>query len=210
MTEHDAHLRGLLKRHSDHGVTLNPAKCEFHQTIIHFLGHNMFPAGIKALSTKVDALFHFPIPENMTELRRSIGMAQQLSKFTPKLARASEPLRDLLSTKNSWVWTDNHEVLFQKAKQALTKAPILAHYDVNKLTKLCTDGSLINGIANVLYQQNGNLWNQLNLLHDISPMLRKTIITLKLKCLLSRGLVKRCQYISMASLTLSYKRITSP
>ena len=26
MTEHDAHLRGLLKRLSDHGVTLNPAK----------------------------------------------------------------------------------------------------------------------------------------------------------------------------------------
>ena len=40
----------------------------------------------------------------------------------------------------------------------MTKAPILAHYDVNKPTKLRTDGSLLNGIAAVLYQQHGNLW----------------------------------------------------
>ena len=158
MTEHDAHLRGLLNRLSDHGVTLNPAKCEFRQTTIDFLGHNISPAGIKPLSTKVDALLHFRTPENITELRRFFGMAQQLSKFTPELARASEPLRGLLSTKNSWVWTDNHEVAFQKTKQVLTKAPILAHYDVNKPTKLRTDGSLLNGIAAVLYQQHGNLW----------------------------------------------------
>ena len=158
MTEHDVHLRGLLTRLSDHGVTLNPAKCEFRQTTIDFLGHNISPAGIKPLSTKVDALLHFRTPENITELRRFFGMAQQLSKFTPELARASEPLRGLLSTKNTWVWTDNHEVAFQKTKQVLTKAPILAHYDVNKPTKLRTDGSLLNGVAAVLYQQHGNLW----------------------------------------------------
>ena len=41
MAEHDECLRGLLKRLSDHGVTLNPTKCKFRQTKVDFLGHNI-------------------------------------------------------------------------------------------------------------------------------------------------------------------------
>ncbi len=158
MAEHDERLRGLLKRLSDHGVTLNPTKCKFRQTAVDFLGHNISAAGIRPLSTKVDALLQLRTPENITELRRFFGMAQQLSKFTPELARASEPLRGLLSTKNSWVWTANHETAFRETKKVLAKAPILAHYDVSKPTKLRTDGSLLNGIAAILYQQHGDQW----------------------------------------------------
>ena len=158
MAEHDERLRGLLKRLSDHGVTLNPTKCKFRQTAVDFLGHNISAAGVRPLSTKVDALLNFRTPENITELRRFFGMAQQLSKFTPELARASEPLRGLLSTKNSWVWTANHDSAFQETKKVLAKAPILAHYDLNKPTRLRTDGSLLNGIAAILYQQHGDQW----------------------------------------------------
>ena len=158
MAEHDERLRGLLQRLSDHGVTLNPTKCKFRQTAVDFLGHNISAAGVRPLSTKVDALLNFRTPENITELRRFFGMAQQLSKFTPELARASEPLRGLLSTNNSWVWTANHDAAFQETKKVLAKAPILAHYDVNKPTKLRTDGSLLNGIAAILYQQHGDQW----------------------------------------------------
>ena len=73
MVEHDVHLRGLLKRLSDHGFTLSPAICKFRQSTIDFLGHNTSPAGIKPLSTKVDVLFHFRTPENITELRRFLA-----------------------------------------------------------------------------------------------------------------------------------------
>ena len=108
------------------------------------------------LSTKVEALLHFRTPKNITKLRRLFCMAQKLSKFMPELARASEPLQGLLSTKNSWMWTANHEKAFRETKQVLAKEPILAHYDVSKPTKLHVDGSLLNGIAVILYQQHGD------------------------------------------------------
>eukprot|EP00794_Sanderia_malayensis_P002412 gene2412-2781_t len=158
MAEHDERLRALLKRLSDNGVTLNPTRCKFRQTAVDFLGHNISAAGVRPLSTKVDALLHFRTPGNITELRRFFGMAQQLAKFTPELARASEPLRGLHSTKNSWVWTANHEAALQETKKVLAQAPILAHYDVSKPTKLRTDGSVLNGIAAILYQQHGDQW----------------------------------------------------
>ena len=152
MEEHDHRLRALLERLTVHGVTLNTKKCSFRQTKVEFLGHHISPTGIKPLSTKVDAITNFKVPENITELRRFFGMAQQLSKFTPALSTASEPLRDLLSTKNSWVWTTVHQKAFDATKTELAKAPILAHYDIAKPTKIRTDGSMLNGISAILYQ----------------------------------------------------------
>ncbi len=43
-------------------------------------------------------------PRNCKELRRFMGMANQLGKFTPNIAEISQPLRELLSTKNAWAW----------------------------------------------------------------------------------------------------------
>ena len=85
-------------------------------------------------------------------------MAQQLSKFSPSLAQAAEPLRDLLSTKNSWLWTPNHQQAFDGFKRVLASPPVLAHHDTRKLTKLRTDGTKPNGISVILYQKNENEW----------------------------------------------------
>jgi len=41
-------------------------------------------------------------PTSPTEVRRFLGMANQLGKFTPNLAEVTKPLCDLLSLKNSW------------------------------------------------------------------------------------------------------------
>ena len=40
----------------------------------------------------------------------------------------------------------------------LASPPILAHYDTGKLTKLRTDGSKLNGISVILYQEHENEW----------------------------------------------------
>ena len=47
---------------------------------------------VKPLATKTEAITNFKQPDNITELRRFIGMAQQIGKFSPKLAQGSLPL----------------------------------------------------------------------------------------------------------------------
>ena len=150
---HDKHLRALLTKLADNGVTLNTQKCKFRCSEIDFLGHHISAKGIQPIGSKIEAIQNYSTPTNITELRRFFGMAQQLSKFSPDLARASEPLRDLLSTKNLWVWTPVHAQAFKNTKKVLSSQPTLAHYCVTKPTKIRTDGSKLNGISVILFQE---------------------------------------------------------
>jgi len=46
------------------------------------------------LNEKVEALKYFPQPKSTTELRPFLGMGQQLSRFSTKLAKEAEPVRE--------------------------------------------------------------------------------------------------------------------
>ena len=67
------------------------------------------------------------------------------------------PLRPLLSTKNEFAWTSVHDTAFSAAKQALSTAPILSYFDLNKPTRLCTDASY-QGLGFVLQQKSNDSW----------------------------------------------------
>lgn len=56
-------------------------------------------AGIRPDAEKVKAIQRMKEPTTVTEVRRFLGMANQMSKFTPELAEKAKPLRDLLAKK---------------------------------------------------------------------------------------------------------------
>ena len=102
--QHDQHLKDALSKISDAGLTLNREKCIFGVTKINFLGQSIDSDGIKPDPRKVQAIHEMKPPSNVTELRRFLGMINQLSKFSPHLANKTQPLRALLSSKNHWSW----------------------------------------------------------------------------------------------------------
>ena len=59
----------------------------------------------------------------------------------PKLSTLLQPLNHLLKKNTKWDWTEACSQAFQKAKQLLTKAPVLAHYDPALPMKLTGDAS---------------------------------------------------------------------
>ena len=70
----------------------------------------------------------------------------------------SKPLRDLLSKKQTWNWTDHQEVANQKIKIELTNSPVLAPYNVNAETKITAD-ALAYGLGTVIAQkQSSSEW----------------------------------------------------
>ena len=123
-----------------------------------FLGHKITPDGIQPLSYKLEAIQKVPVPEDITELRSFMGMAQQVARFSPELSKVADPLRDLLSVKSQWVWTPVHDLAFNAVKNVLTAPPILAHYDISKPTKIRMDDSLLNGISVIVYQKHEYGW----------------------------------------------------
>ena len=154
--EHDSRLRRLLSRFRENNVTLNKEKCKFSVAKVDFIGHEVDKDGLKPLSSRVSAILDYPISKSITELRRFLGMANQLSKYSTELATAAEPLRDLLSAKNDWKWTEVHTSAINKVKEVLSSPLVLAHFDIKKPTMLRSDGSKLNGISVVLKQQQEN------------------------------------------------------
>jgi len=100
--EHDHRLTNVLECLRRAKVTLNKKKGSFSTQSVRFLGQLVDSSGIRPDPQKVEAIQLMKCPTSPTEIRRFLGMANQLGKFTPNLAEVTKPLRDLLSSKNSW------------------------------------------------------------------------------------------------------------
>ena len=123
------------------GITSNEEKCEIGKTELKFLGHVIDQNGIKADPKKVQAIQEMRTPENVSDLRRFIGMMNQLGKFSPKLSELSQPLQELLQSKHQWIWGPSQYSAFSLIKAELSKPTTLLIYDPTKETKVSADAS---------------------------------------------------------------------
>ena len=70
-------LKAALERVQRAGVTLNKEKCEFGKEKLTFLGHLVDSQRIQADPKKTKAVREMNQPENVSELRRFLGMVNQ-------------------------------------------------------------------------------------------------------------------------------------
>ena len=136
-TEHDEHLREVLCKLGEVGITLNAEKCEYSKPHLTFLGRVVDASGIHQDPEKIKAIHVMEDPTNVTELGCFLGMMHQLGKFSDKIAAVSKPSGDLVSTKNSWEWESPQNEPFKVPKKLLSSEDVvLAHYDHEAETRV--------------------------------------------------------------------------
>ena len=156
--EHDLRLDAVLDKISKAGVTLNLDKCQFSTDSVKFLGHSIDSAGIHPDPDKIHAIQQLPAPKNITELRRFLGMVTYLGKFISNLSHKVKPLRDLLSSKNEWLWSTSQQEAYTRIKAELSNSPVLALYNPTSDTVVSADASSYGLGAVVMQKQPDHQW----------------------------------------------------
>ena len=141
MTHHKQAIHQVLNRLEKYHIRVKPAKCEWFQTSVEYLGHKVDAEGLHPTAQKLEAIENAPSPTNVTELKSYLGLLNYYGKFMPNLSTLLHPMNNLLGKDVSWKWDEACESAFIQSKEKLLQSQILAHYDVTKPLKLACDAS---------------------------------------------------------------------
>ncbi len=157
--EHLQNLEEVLKRLQLHGITAKSQKCAFMQQSVEYLGHRIDGDGLHTSPKKVEAVQFAPRPRNPKQLRSFLGLVLYYGKFLPNLASLLSPLHDLLKKDTRWRWSRECEHAFRQAKELLSSAAVLAHYDPRLPLRLAADASEY-GVGTVLSHVYPDNWER--------------------------------------------------
>ena len=139
--DHDKAFTQLLETAKKNNIKLNFTKIQYKQKEVEFFSKTYTTQGCKPNNTKVKAITEMSKPENLKDLQTFLRMVQYLSKFSPRIAEITEPLRDLTKKHAPYAWGPEHNQAFNNIKKEIVQAPILRYYDPKKETVLQTDAS---------------------------------------------------------------------
>jgi len=143
--EHSQHLRSVLQRLVDNGLTINLSKCVFGVESLNFLGHHVSSSGVTPLEDNVQAIRSFPQPTSQRKLRQFLGLVNFYRRFIPHCATILQPLHLLLAhpkdKSNAITWTKEATSAFRDIIAALIESTLLTHPVPEAPTCIMTDVS---------------------------------------------------------------------
>ena len=151
-SDHIADVREVFERFRDAGLKLNPKKCFFGQESCIYLGHLISREGIRPPPDRVKAIEELPIPTDVQELRRALGLFNWFRKYIANYSAIASPLQELLRKGVKFTWTDEHSRVFEHLKSSLVLSPVLAFPDFRSQFRIAVDTSS-RGIGYMLYQK---------------------------------------------------------
>ena len=156
-SEHLDRLRNVFQRVQDAGLRLKANKCHFAQSKVSYLGHIVSKKGVEPDPSKIQAVLHYPAPNNVKELRQFLGLANYYRRFVQGYSRIASPLFKLTNKTDlkTFSWTAQCTMAFQELKERLTTPPVLAFPQFDREFLLATDAS-DSAIGAVLSQVDDN------------------------------------------------------
>ncbi|PKA51592.1 putative mitochondrial protein [Apostasia shenzhenica] len=150
-TEHEEHLRIVMRILREKKLYAKLSKCEFWLDIVIFLGHVVSKDGIFVDPSKVDAVLNWKRPSTIHEIRSFLGLAGYYQRFVEGFSHLATRLTRLTQKNVKFIWSDECEKRLQELKIRLTSAPILTIPSGSKGFVIYNDASQ-QGLGCVLMQ----------------------------------------------------------
>lgn len=146
-------LRELSLRLRKAGLTISGKKSSFCMRQLRYVGYLLTEDGLSPDPGKISAVLDYPVPTNVKETRRFMGMAGWYRRFIQDFSTVSAPITELLKTKtkSKFHWTPEAQTAFDALKTQLVQAPILANPDFTQPFTIQTDAS-DTGVGAILTQ----------------------------------------------------------
>ena len=164
-------LQKVLKRLKEHGVKLNPQKCNFFKREAKYLCHIVSEHGYRIDAASSEVINRLKeSPKTIGDLRKLLGFIGYYRSFIKDFSRKAKSLYDLLCKdsepgkktkkgKNSQrkstdaiEWLDDHQRISEELLEHLKAPPIIAYPDFSCPFILHCDASE-EGLGAVLYQE---------------------------------------------------------
>lgn len=123
-----------------HVLYMNRKKCEFGVANVAYLGHVVLAEGITMDMDKVAAMFSWPLPKNLKQLRGFLSLTGYYHKIIKGYANIAKPLMEQLKN-DTYGWNDDATVAFKALKSAMTTAPVLNLPNFSQKFLIETDAS---------------------------------------------------------------------
>ena len=151
------HIRKVLQRLREAGLTVKPKECQFGMKYCTYLGHVVGGGAVRPEASKVEAVEQFKVPEIKRQVRAFLWLTGYYRKFIPNYATIAAPLTDLTrkSAPNNVQWNEQCDQAFKELKRLLCTAPVLRNPDFSRPFILQTDAS-DRGVGAVLSQKDEN------------------------------------------------------
>ena len=130
---HRLHVRKVLTLMHKHKLYTNLKKCIFAASEIPLLGCIVGKHGVWPDPEKIKAITDWPVPTDVTRLRKFLGLAAYLHNYSRNYAEMTVHLSRLLKKNEKWAWSADCQRSFEGIKQSLIRSPVLAIADQDRL-----------------------------------------------------------------------------
>ncbi|KAK3725843.1 hypothetical protein QZH41_014068 [Actinostola sp. cb2023] len=180
--EHLHRLRLVFSRIRQAGLKLKPAKCQFLKQRVTFLGHVVSSQGIETDPEKTKAVVDWPVPVDVKELQRFLGLVGYYRRFVTEFSTTAEPLYRLCKKFTPFQWGSKEQMAFEELKKSLlagtTSSVTQDLWSEESLASTQQEDAAIGPVLTSLLQGEGKPTQQV--LQSLSPTTRAVIAQFEL------------------------------
>ena len=138
---HDELVKEVLRRLEENDLFVKPEKCKQKVREVEFLGVVIGPRGVEMQKEKVEGVLNWPVPRNVKEVQKFLGLANYYRRFIKDFAKIAALLHVLVRKEQKWKQKKEQEKAFRKFKEMFTTELVLAIPDIDREMKVEADAS---------------------------------------------------------------------